>query len=43
VSATQKVPENFAVLYEAVLDTVARIQIDQMAIDVRRVMNLSSC
>ena len=36
VSATQKVPENFAVLYEAVLDTVARIQIDQMAIDVRR-------
>jgi hypothetical protein len=36
VSATQKAPENFAVLYEAVLDTVARIQIDQMAIDVRR-------
>ena len=34
VSATQKVPENFAVLYEAVLHTVARIQIDQMAIDV---------
>jgi len=43
VSATQKVPENFAVLYEAVLDTVARIQIDQMAIDVRHEMNLSSC
>ena len=36
MSAPQKAPESFAVLYETVLDTIARIQIDQMAIDVRR-------
>lgn len=36
LSATQRVPEEFAVLYEALLDTVSRIQIDQMAVDVRR-------